>query len=283
MSGQLQVVRKALLLLLVLVLGCSRPKPETASAPRIVSLSPSTTETLFALGAGSLAVGRSRYCDHPKEALALPQVGGYVDPNVEAILALRPTLVVGARGPAGPKVAEAFEARGIATYFPETESLAQIEEMILGLAARTSREAKGRELVDQIHAELAAIERRVSARPKKRVLLVFGLDPIVVAGPKSFPDEMLKRAGAVNVVAEGTTYPTLGLERVLALDPEVVVNASMAEARGAERIRPDSPGWASLRAVKEGRVVPLSDESVLRPGPRVARGVDALARAIHGD
>ena len=85
------------------------------------------------VGAGASMVGRSRYCDFPPEALRLPQVGGYVDPSFEAILALRPDLVIGARGPSGSALAEKLEARGIATYFPPTESFGAIDVMILGL------------------------------------------------------------------------------------------------------------------------------------------------------
>jgi iron complex transport system substrate-binding protein len=176
-----------------------------------------------------------------------------------------------------------FDARGVATYFPETESLAQIDAMILGLGERTAHAGEARALVDRLHAELRAVEDRVRDKPRVRVLLVFGLEPIVVAGPGTFPDEMLRRAGGVNVVAEGSGYPTVSIERILALDPDLVLNAAIAEAHGAERIRPDAPGWSQVRAVKRGRVAALRDESVLRPGPRVVRGIEAIARAIHGE
>lgn len=273
------VLAFALLPLLALA-GCPRKAP-SASRPRVVSLSPSTTEVLFAIGAGDMAVGRSRYCDYPKEALALPQVGGYVDPNLEAILALEPTLVTGARGPSGRALVDALGARGVPWYFPETESLAQIDAMILGLGARTQHDAGANALVERMHARVAAVEAAVAGLPRARVLLVFGLEPIVVAGPQSFPDEMLSHAGAINVVREGKGYPALGMETVLALAPDVVLNAAIAEAHGAERIGTSSPGWRELKAVKEGRVVALTDESVLRPGPRVGEGLAALARGVH--
>jgi iron complex transport system substrate-binding protein len=277
-------VSMAAWLLLVLTAACSKSRLQpSAGAMRIVSLSPSTTETLFAIGAANVTVGRSRYCDYPLEAAALPQVGGYVDPNVEAILALTPSLVVGARGPAGPKFADLLAARGIATYFPETESLAQIEEMILGLGERSAHVEGARALVDRIHGELVAVADRVRDKPRVRVLLVFGLDPIVVAGPGTFPDEMLRRAGGQNVVAGGANYPTVSIERILALDPDLVLNAAIAEAHGGERIHAQAAGWSQVRAVKRGRVVALHDESVLRPGPRVVRGIEAIARAIHGE
>ena len=260
---------------------CSRQRAPRAIAARIVSLSPSTTETLFAIGAQASVVGRSRFCDYPPEALRLPQVGGYVDPSFEAILALYPDLVVGARGPSGAGLTEKLAARGIATYFPETESFAQIEEMIAGLGARSGHDQEARRVADAIDVHAEAIERALRPLAKRRVLLVFGLEPIVAAGPGGFPDEMLRRAGGANVVTSGGAYPTIGMERVYGLDPDVILDASVSEAHGAERIRADSPGWSSVRAVKDGHVVPLADEAVLRPGPRIAIGLAIVARALH--
>ena len=269
-------------LLAALCLACARPHAaSTGIAERVVSLSPSTTETLFAIGAGSAAVGRSRYCDYPAEALRLPEVGGYVDPSFETILALRPDLVTGARGPSGREVADRFTSRGIATYFPDTETSAQIDEMILGLGARTAHADGARGVVDKVHARVDETERALAGKPRVRALLIFGLEPIVVAGPDSFADEMIRRAGGEDVVKAGGKYPTLGMEKVLALDPDVIVDAAIGEAQGVERIGRDSAGWREVRAVKAGRVVTLNDEVVLRPGPRIGEGLAMLARALH--
>jgi iron complex transport system substrate-binding protein len=246
-----------------------------------VSLSPSTTEALAAIGARDALVGRSRYCDFPPDVSTVPEVGGFVDPNFEAIVALRPDLVTGSRGPAGAQLVDRLEAIGISTYFPETESLSAIDAMILGLGARTMHQASAEQVVIALGAREAAVRNAAHAFPKTRTLLVFGLVPIVVAGPASFADEMLQTAGGTNVVTEGGSYPTLGMERILALAPEVIVDASMQESRGEERITTETPGWRELGAVKAGRVVSLRDEAVLRPGPRVAEGILALARGIH--
>ena len=248
-----------------------------------MSLSPSTTETLYAIGAGDRLVGRSRYCDYPPEVTKLPQVGGFVDPSFEAILALRPDFVVGARGPAGATMTERLEARSIPTFFPATESFAQIDAMILGIGEKTGNTAQARGVVEKLDARVAGIQKAVADKPKKRVLLVFGLEPVSAAGPGSFADEMITKAGGTNAVREGGAYPTLGLERVIAIDPDVVVNAAMAEAHGHERIGKDSPGWSKVRAVVEGRIAPVTDEALLRPGPRIADGLATLARAIHPD
>jgi iron complex transport system substrate-binding protein len=281
-SGQLPA--RIAIALLLLFAGC-HAKPRAASGPaaRVVSLSPNTTETLFAMGAGSKLVGRSRFCDYPPEAKSLPSVGGYVDPSLEAILALSPDLVAGARGPAGPALVEKLGALGIATYFPTTESMAEIEAMIDGLGARVGAAEKAREVVTKLRARRDEIARAVSGRKRVRVLLVFGVNPIVAAGPDSFPNEMLLLANGQNVVTTGSGYPTLSVERLMTLEPDVVVNASMAgtpDGQG-DGIQRDAPGWRELDAVRDGRIVAIHDEAVLRPGPRIGEGLAVLARAIH--
>lgn len=277
--------RFALCLLVVFALaccvGCKKSSDAKPDGLRVVSLSPSTTEAVFAVGAGAELVGRSRYCDFPAEVTKLPQVGGFIDPSFESILALRPTLVVGARGPAGSAMVDKLGARNIRTYFPPTETFAAIDEMILGVGERTARADAARAVVAKLHDELASIERSVAGLPKTRVLLVFGLEPLSVAGPASFADEMIRRAGGTNVVTEGGAYPTINFERTIALDPDVVINAAMMEERAAERLRPDAPGWERVRAVKAGRVTRLTSEAVLRPGPRIAEGLRVFMHALH--
>jgi iron complex transport system substrate-binding protein len=277
-------VRLLLAALSLTAIACTQKASHTDSghvASRIVSLSPSTTETLVAIGAQDRLVGRSRYCDYPPSVKSLPEVGGYVDPNYEAILALTPDLVTGARGPSGPDLAGRLEARGIDTYFPVTESFDGIDAMVRGLGARTGHAVGADDVVRKMHDEEDAIARAVAKAPPVRALLLFGITPIVAAGPGGFPAEMLRRAGGINVVNEGGAYPTLGLEKVLALDPDVIVDAAWGEGEGAARIGAGAPGWHELRAVKQGRVISVRDEVLLRPGPRIGDGLRLLARALH--
>jgi iron complex transport system substrate-binding protein len=272
------------LLALGLASACGR-KPGASNARaavrRIVSLTPNTTEALFAIGAGSLLVGRSRYCDWPPEVRSLPTVGGYVDASFEAILALRPDLVVGARGPAGAALTERLQRREVEIYFPVTETIAGIEAMIRGLGQRLERAREADRVVAGIEASLARVGQQVRELPKPKCLMVFGLSPIVAAAPGSFPDEMLVRAGAINVLTDGPHYPTIGIETVLGLKPEVIIDAAVAEGHGVERIRADRPGWSEVDAVRKGRVIAVDDNAVLRPGPPVAEGVARLAELLH--
>ncbi len=273
------------LALLYALAGCdhhAEPKPE-GPPQRIVSLSPSTTEALFALGDGKRLVGRSRFDDYPPEAKKVPSVGGFIDPSYEAILGLAPDLVIGAQGPGGHEVVDRLKKRGIATYFPPTESMAQIDAMLLGLAKRIGDPAAGERVVARVRARRKQVVDAVKGLPEPKALLVFGVRPIVVGGPGGFPSEILRLAGAKNVVTHGTRYPTLGVERVLALDPDVVVDLTRADgAEGAGGgVSADAPGWKDLRAIKQGHLIRVTDDRVLRPGPRIADGLAVLARALH--
>ncbi|HMI87944.1 MAG TPA: helical backbone metal receptor [Polyangiaceae bacterium] len=264
---------------------CHRPsrRASDANAPqRIVSLSPSTTEILFAVGAGQRVVGRSRFCDYPPEATSLPVVGGFVDANLEEIVRLSPDLVVGARGPAGPLLADKLQSLGIATLFPPTQSIAQIESAISEIAVRVGAAEGGASVVASMRARQKAIAAAVADEARVRTLLVFGVAPIVVAGPESFPSEMIELANGQNVMRSGGAYPAVNAETLITLDPEVVINAAVAGATGqAGAIDRDAPGWRELRAVRQGHLMPLTDETALRPGPRTADGIAAIARILH--
>jgi iron complex transport system substrate-binding protein len=259
---------------------CSRTPPGGAQnrmASRVVSLSPATTEALFAIGAGSQAVGRSRYCDYPPEALALPVVGGFVDADFEAIVGLGPDLVVGAPGPGSVALADKLARRGVATWFPAIGAMATIQAMITGLGERTGHASQATRLAQALEAQARKVEASVAAEPAPRVLMVAGLSPIVAAGPGSFMDDLLGRARATNVLKEGAPWQTVEFERMLDLDPDVILEG----AGGEGRVQPSTPGWAELRAVRTGHVIPVSDPRILRPGPRVAEGLAVLAHALH--
>lgn len=263
--------------------GCHRSEPAatTATAKRIVSLGPATTETLFAIGAGSHVVARSRYCDWPPEALALPAVGG-IEPDIEAIVGLSPDLVVGPSGGWSARVTQTLAPRGIGTWFPdEVTSLAGVDALVRALGDKTGSVDGAARVVASLDAHEAAITRAVTGLSRPRVLLVVQFSPVVAAGPASFAADVIAHAGGAPAVTDGGSWPVLGFERLVDLDPDVVVDATFGPGEGPTRITPAASGWGSLRAVKDGHVVALADERLLRPGPRIADGIAALARALH--
>lgn len=264
---------------------CTR-RPPGGRAVRVVSIAPSMTEAMFAIGAGSLLVGRSRHCDYPSEALALPVVGGFADPSLEVIVSLSPTLVVGARGPSGKALADALAAQGVELLSPETESIAQIEAMLRALGDKLDRRegaARAVAAIEDRRREVAAI---VAGKPKTRAVMLFDVSPIVAAGAGSFADELIREAGGENLVREGGAYPTLDIERLIALDPEVILDGAGDSAMGeggASRVLAtrNSPGFRDVGAIKRGAVKQLTVATLLRPGPRVGDGLVMLARALH--
>ncbi len=248
----------------------------------MVSLSPATTEAVAAVGAERELVGRSRYCDYPPSVSAVPVVGGYTDPNLEAIVALGPTLVVGVEGPPAVKMTEALEPRGISVYLPSVESVAAVSMMLREVGVRSGHAEGGEKAARALQEDIARVEKEFAGTHSERVLLLYGVNPLVAAGKGSFGDEMLVLAHAKNVITAGGAYPSIDAERVLVMDPDVIINAAFGESATAAVLDPKTSLGARVRAVKTGRVVNVTDERVLRPGPRLAEGLRVLAESIHG-
>lgn len=262
--------------------GESQEGKQEARQPRVVSISPSATESVFALGLGAYVVGRSEHCTFPVEARALPVVGGYATPNLEAILALRPTLVVGARGPASSSIAETLDARGIPHEFPPSESTDDAMAFLLGVGEALGARATAERVVAQIGDDARKLEQDIATWASPSVVVVVDWSALVVAGPGSFLDELTRRARAKNLITQGGHYPSLNLERLLALDPDVIVDASQGMGDTGRAPAHTVPPWSSLRAVREGRVRALTSEAALRPGPRVVEALRATVLAVHG-
>jgi iron complex transport system substrate-binding protein len=212
---------------------------------------------------------------------AVPSVGGFADPSFEAILGLAPDLVVGVQPRARPDP-EAPSARGLQTVFPPTDRMAEIDTMLIALGDRPRRADRARK--PRRHnrgaprAHRGGPPRKAATARAARVRLAADRG----GGVGGCPYEMLTLAGADNVVTTaGARYPTLGVERLLALDPDVIVDATGVSGHETESVTASLPGWAELRAIRQGRLLPVRDERVLRPGPRIAEGLEVLARAIH--
>lgn len=247
----------------------------------IISLAPSVTEILFALGAGKEVVGVSSYCDYPPEATSIQRVGTFLTPNVEQIVALRPDVIIGVPTPGNEGPVRSLQRLGLKVVIVGGDTMAQLRESIDVIAQTIGRAAAGRDLLQRLDTRLAAIQTRVHDAPVRRVLMVVGQQPLVAVGSGTFPDELIRMAGGINVAgATALTWPHINIETVIAWAPEVIIDTSM----GTEETPRTLEFWKqfpSLPAVRDRRVYSYRAYQLLRPGPRIAEALAALARAIH--
>lgn len=258
---------------------CGPPPAATGGGPRIVSLAPSVTEILFALGAGSRLVGVCGHCNWPAEVERLPRVGGYLSPSVEAVLAVRPGLVIVVPSPGNREAVRAIERAGIPVLVVGDRTLANLRAAVRAIAAAIDQPARGEALVAKIDADLDAVRRRVASLPPQRVLLVVGHRPLIVAGGGTLQDELVRVAGGTNVAADvGQAFPQIATEIVVARAPDVILDAAMGtEEGGRDLFAP----LTSVPAVANGRVLAVAPDALFRAGPRVGEAAAALATAIH--
>jgi len=252
-----------------------------AAAPmRIVSLAPSVTEDLFALGAGADVVGVSQYCDYPPQVRDLPRVGSFLTPNLEAIIALRPTLVVGLELSSDVRQIRALNSMGYPVLLVSDDSSQEIETSIEKVGARINREDEARRLVAEIKAQIAAVEERLGNVKPLRALMLVGHQPIVAVGTGTYLDELMRIAHADNIAAAvGEQWPHLSMEFIIAMRPEVILDGAM----GSDPLSSNHfwEKYPTIPAVRDHRVLGYAEDPMLHAGPRVGQSLEIIARKIH--
>lgn len=250
---------------------------------RIVSLAPSITEMLFAMEAGEQLVGVTDFCDYPPDALKKPRVG-YSNPNLESLVALQPDLVVAPNDFLKPDVIVKLEQLKIPVFILADNNVEGIFVHIQTLGRIVGRSSKADTVAMQLRQQVAVIQRRIQGRVPVRMLYVLNSQPLITVGPGSFIDQLIRMAGGTNVAAHSATpYPRLSMEAVLQEDPEVLL-FPVGKAEGiSESEQQTWRQWSTMTAVKQGRLHQISADWLNRPGPRIARGLEALAEILHPD
>ena len=250
---------------------------------RIISLIPSVTEMLFAMGAGPRIVGVSNFDEYPPEVRSRPKVGGLIDPDLERILSLKPDLVVvyGTQSDLRNQLARA----NVPMYQYQHAGLADITATIRSLGQRVGNVRQGNALADGIDSDIAAIHHQVSGQPKPRTLLVFGRDKdalrgIYVSGGIGFLHDMLEAAGAINIFADVKRQSVQATsEMILTRTPDVILEIREGASSG-----PNVRAWdalGSVPAVRNHRIYLLAGDEMVTPGPRVAAGIRRIATLLH--
>lgn len=255
----------------------------TLAAPpaRIVSLVPSVTEIVYALGAETHLAGVTDFCDYPPAARGKPRVGGMIDPNLEAIVALKPDLVIATTEGGREETVAQLKRLRIPTYLVAAHRVSDMTALIARVGELTERRDAAATLVARLEQRIAAVTRAVLTRPRPRVLYVLWPEPLIVPGREALVTELIRLAGGESITAgEGDSYPRYSLEAAVARAPEVILLANHGAGTGPvheEKWR----SLTSLPAIRAGRLQRVNGDLLHRYGPRIVDGLEQLARAIH--
>jgi len=272
---------------LVLSARVAQAEGEPARKPpqRIVSLAPSVTEMLFGLGLGDRIVGATDYCDYPPEAKKIPRVGGLGRPNLERLLSMAPDMVI-ATDLERKDLPDALRRAGIEVLLLKIGNFAELFDAERKMGEAVGEPERAARQVREMQAQLDAAAKLYAGVPRDRLPRVFievWSDPLITAGGASFLDDVVARAGGVNVAHDlERDYPTINPERVVEWNPDVILLCYMTEAKDAAAQVAGRIGWSGIKAVRERRVIAdISPDSLLRPGPRLVAGVERLAERLH--
>lgn len=244
---------------------------------RIVSLNPTTTEILFAIGAGPRVVGRTRYDLYPAEAQRVPDLGPGIRPNVEAVLATRPDLVVLYASADDRPTADRLREAHIPVVAFKIDDIEGFRRVTRLLGRIVGQSARADSLVDSVSATLERVRRATASLPRPSVVVHTWDRPVIVIGGTSYLSELLDIAGARNAYADARTATvTVTLEDILRRDPDIV----LAGPQDARRIVV-SNDWRTLRAVKDGRVFAYDTNLVARPSVQLGAAAVSLANLFH--
>ncbi len=243
---------------------------------RIVSLAPSITESLFALGLANQIVGVTSYCDYPAEAKVKEKVGDTLRPSLEKIVALKPDLVIISTSSQLEEFVRKLEEVGVAVYISNPKNVDEVIASVEKLGGIVGAEAEAQRLAATMRARLATVRNRIGSRRPPRVLFILGAEPLITVGGHSFINDLIDRAGGISISAdERNDYPQYSLETAVARQPEVIF-LQAGEAKLPEKL-------GKTPAAQTGRIYQLDDALMLRPGPRIVEGIEQMAAKIFPD
>ena len=248
---------------------------------KIISLVPSVTEVVYALGGEARLVGVTDFCDWPPEAAKKPRVGGMLAPNLELIVALKPDLIVMTSEGSRQETFDQLQRLGIPVFTVAPHRLSDVLAVIAQLGELTGRPGAVGPLVESLKRRIQAVERAVRPYPRPKVLYVLWPEPLIVPGREGLVTELIELAGGASVTAgEPNSYPRFSLEAVAARAPEVIILARHG-ADGTPLARAPWERLTTLPAVRAGRVHSVDGTYLHRYGPRVVDALELLARVIH--
>jgi iron complex transport system substrate-binding protein len=248
---------------------------------RIVSLAPSITETLFALGLEKRIAGVTDYCNFPDAARLKPHIGGIINPNLERIVSLKPDLLLVTTEANKAEILTQMAKFQIPVFATSPRSIEGVFQSIHLLGEATNTREQAQELVDQLQVRRQLVMDRVKGLDRPRVLILYDLNPIVAGGRHTYPTDLIQTAGGTSITAElEQDWPRLNIEYVVKKDPEIIFVTEMPSALSGPTALSTLSGWKLTSAVKQNKIF-LLDDRVNRPSPRIIEALELLAKQIH--
>jgi iron complex transport system substrate-binding protein len=245
-------------------------------------VAPNVTEILFALGLEDRLVGVSVYCQYPPAALKKEKIGGYINPSLEKIVALRPNLVIGIAEGDLKTFVDKLAGLNVPVYITNPRDALEVLTSIQKIGEVTFAPEPARKISRSMEERVRGVQEKVQGQPRPRVLHILDFNPLISAGKGTFVDDLIRLAGGRNVAETAAgKYPRFSMEEVLVQDPEVILLASMKSQDPMVKQRRWWERWKTISAVKQGRIYVLDSDLIHRPSPRMAEGLEQVARAIH--
>jgi iron complex transport system substrate-binding protein len=251
---------------------------------RIVSLAPNLTETIYALGAQDRLVGVTNYCDYPPDALKKTKIGTALNPSLEAIVGLKPDLVLATTAIDRLETVQSLERLGIPVYATDPHTVEGILVSIRNVGDVIGAPQQGDALAASLASRLAQIKQQLAGSAPKRILFVVWEKPLITMGKNTFLADAVRWAGGESVINLTQNWPNISLEEAVRQQPDALVFAS-GDPQNTEKEYANlsaEPGWRVLHAVEQRQIITVSD-AISRPAPRLVDAIEELARALHPD
>lgn len=249
---------------------------------RVISLAPSTTEIVYAIGCEKLLVGATIYSDYPAAAKKLPRVGSYIKLDLEKIIALNPDLCLAVKDGNPKETVLRIESFGVPVFAVNPDGLETVISAVEKLGDVLNVKPRAEEVTTKMRQRMTRVEEFTSKlKNRPGVFFQIGIDPIVSTGSGTFLDELIELAGGRNLSKGPKAYPRFSKEQVLSMSPDVIIITSMARHEIFEEVEKDWNSWPNLPAVKNKRVYVVESDILDRPTPRLVEGLEMLTGVIH--
>ena len=252
------------------------------SAKRIVSMAPSITEILFALGLNEELVGVTDFCDYPEAALAKPRIGGFVNPSVEMIVSLKPDLIIATRDGNRKETIQRLNDLGFSVYVVNPKGFDGVMKTIQNIGEIVGRQDESRRTIRDMMTRKENVVRLTRSLPQPKVFFQVGNAPIITVGRGTLADDLIHLAGGKSISENETlSYPLYSIETILSKAPEIIIMSSMESNKDYSNLIKKWQNWKSIPAVKMNAIYVVDSNLVDRPTPRIVEGLEAIVRIIH--